>query len=167
MLKHREDLLPPLRIGLLVVVTVLIGVAQNIFLMELPVPIILSIPLTAAIAIREKELTSLLFGMLSGAILDLVSPIHDGVFTLTFALLAMLVSLLARYKVRDTLAGAVVLTLFFTAVVYGVLYVFLLARLKSLSDAALRLFFPAMVVSAVLTPVFYYPIRFAEEKLRR
>lgn len=166
MIRHKEDILPPIRILLLVVLTACLGVIQNVFLMELPVPIVIGIPLTVSIAVREKELTSLLFGVLSGAIFDLVSPVHDGVFTLTFALLSGLVSLLARYKVRDTFAGAEILNLLFTAVVYGVYYVFSTLRYGFAPDKLTRLFLPSVLILALLLPVFYYPIRFAESKLR-
>lgn len=166
MIRHKEDILPPIRILLLVVLTAVLGVIQNVFLMELPVPIVIGIPLTVSIAVREKELTSLLFGVLSGAIFDLVSPVHDGVFTLTFALLSGLVSLLARYKVRDTFAGAEILNLLFTAVVYGVYYVFSTLRYGFAPDKLTRLFLPSVLILALLLPVFYYPIRFAESKLR-
>ena len=166
MIRHKEDILPPIRILLLVVLTAVLGVIQNVFLMELPVPIVIGIPLTVSIAVREKELTSLLLGVLSGAIFDLVSPVHDGVFTLTFALLSGLVSLLARYKVRDTFAGAEILNLLFTAVVYGVYYVFSTLRYGFAPDKLTRLFLPSVLILALLLPVFYYPIRFAESKLR-
>ena len=166
MIRHKEDILPPIRILLLVVLTACLGVFQNVFLMELPVPIVIGIPLTVSIAVREKELTSLLFGVLSGVIFDLVSPVHDGVFTLTFALLSGLVSLLARYKVRDTFAGAEILNLLFTAVVYGVYYVFSTLRYGFAPDKLTRLFLPSVLILALLLPVFYYPIRFAESKLR-
>ncbi|MBR5411406.1 MAG: hypothetical protein IK104_12110 [Clostridia bacterium] len=161
-----KEFLPPIRIILLIAVTVLLGVFQNVFLAELKYPVLPLIPLTVSIAVREKELTSLLFGALAGAILDLVSSVHDGVFALTFAVMAGLISLLARYKVRDTLMSAVLMTLFFSTIVCGVFLVFNYFRVGGTPESTLRVVFPVMLIATVLTPVFYYPIRFVESKLR-
>lgn len=166
-MKLKTDYVPAIRIALFSVLIILIGVFQNVFVSEFLLPVTVVIPLLVSVTMHERELTSLLLGALSGAVYDLASPVHDGVFAFLFALLACAVSLLSHYKFRNTLLGTAILTFGFAFISFGVSLVF-----SALQDSALTLqifrkaFLPGILLTTLLTPVFYYPVKRMETKLR-
>lgn len=166
-MKLKTDYVPAIKIALLTLLIILIGIFQNVFVSGLSLPVVVIIPMLVSVAMHEKELTSLLFGALSGAVLDLASPVHDGVFAFLFALLACAVSLLSHYKFRNTLLGTAILAFGFALISFSTALIFAAFKDNALTwQIFKRAFLPGILLTALLTPVFYYPVRLIETKLR-
>ena len=164
---RREDLLPVIRITLLVLLTLSVGVVQNVFLLGLRFPLLLLVPWTVCVSMHEGELTSLLIGALSGAVYDLASPVHDGVFAFLFALFSLFACLLAKHKFRHTATGAVILAFIFGSGVCFIHFVYAALRDGPFSRELLTgTLFPMELFAAVIAPLVFYPLGALERKLR-
>ncbi len=167
-MKTKARYLPVCRIALYAALFVLTGVIQNTFLGGLRVPVLPLVPLTVAVCTFEGEFTGLFFGILGGALCDIASPAPDGIFALLFAALGCAVGLCMHYLFRSTLLSALLMTLLFTAAAAAVGF-FFTVFLKD-PAGAFPLFrqrtVPGVLLTVLLQPVFYYPIRAIDGKLR-
>ncbi len=75
-----------------------------------PYPVFLLIPLGTAIAMHEKEFAGMLWGLLTGILWDMASPVTDGAMALIFAALFLTTGLLTRYILRNTVMTASIIT---------------------------------------------------------
>jgi rod shape-determining protein MreD len=167
-MKTRSRFLPVCRAAVCVLLFVLTAVFQNTFLSGLPVGLLPLAPLTVAVCTFEGEFAGLFYGILSGALYDIASPVPDGVYTLVFAVLGCAVGLCMHYLFRNTLLSAMLITLIFTAVAVGVGFVFNVIVKDAAGAAAVlrQRAIPGVLLTTLLTPVFYYPVRAADGKLR-
>ncbi len=78
---------------------------------QLPVPVLILIPLGISVSMFEKEFSGMFFGLLTGALWDLASPVTDGVLALIFTFFFCLAGLLTHYILRNTLLTAILFTL--------------------------------------------------------
>lgn len=167
-MKTKARYLPVCRIALYAVFFILTGVIQNTFFGGLRVAVLPIVPLTVAVCAFEGEFTGLFFGMLGGALYDLASPAPDGIYALLFAALGCAVGLCMHYLFRGTLLSALLLTLIFAAAV-SITGFFFTVFLKDPSGA-FALFrhrtLPGILITTLMQPVFYYPIRAIDGKLR-
>lgn len=136
---------------------------QNAFLPALGLtgPVWLLIPLVTALAMAEHEFAGMLFGLLAGALWDLSSPVSDGVITLFFTVFACAAGLLTRYLLRNSVLSAAALTSA-GALAYSLIsFLFnCLTRDTGAFGFSVGFFYlRGIIYSAVLTPVFYYPVR--------
>ncbi len=90
----------------------------------LPIPLLLLIPAGVAVAMHENELAGLLWGLLSGILWDMASPVTDGLYALILPLIFLLTSLLVRYVLRNTYLTAAMFTAVFSLIpsVLGLIY---------------------------------------------
>ena len=75
-----------------------------------PLPVFFLIPLLISVSLFEHEFSALFFGLLTGALWDLASPVTDGALALIFAFTACLTGLLSHYILRNTLLNTLLLT---------------------------------------------------------
>ena len=160
--------LPACRIALYAVLFVLTAVFQNTFLSGLPVGLLPLAPLTVAVCTFEGEFSGLFFGILGGALYDIASPVPDGVYALVFGALGCAVGLFMHHMFRNTLLSALLMTLIFTTAAVTVGFLFTVAVKDPAGAAAVvrRQAIPGIFFTVLLTPVFYYPIRALDQKLR-
>lgn len=160
--------LPACRIALYAALFVLTAVFQNTFLSGLPVGLLPLAPLTVAVCTFEGEFSGLFFGILGGALYDIASPVPDGVYALLFAALGCAAGLFMHHMFRNTLLSALLMTFVFTSATVTVGFLFTVALKDPAGTVAVlrRHVLPGIFFTVLLTPVFYYPIRALDEKLR-
>lgn len=158
---------PLLRRALLAALLLLAGILQNTFFSSLRPGLWLLIPVTVAIAVHEKEFAGTFYGIFAGALWDMASPAPDGIYTLCFAVFACVCGLLAKRIFRSTLPSAMLLCLLFTAAICAVsiLYTVFCAGAQGLISAVLRFYLPSALLTTLVLPVFYYPVKFLEQRL--
>ncbi len=141
---------------------------QSTFLGGLPIALTLLVPVTAAVCSFEKELGGMLFGLLGGALYDIVSPAADGIFALLFTLLGCAAALMMRYVLRGTLLSVFIITLVFSLLAAFTGFTFtVLAKSTEGAFALFRLrVLPGALLTALTLPVFYYPVRAVNNRLQ-
>lgn len=152
---------------LLILLILLTSVLQNTFFGAVKPGLLLLIPLTVCISIYEREFAAFFFGILSGALWDLASPVADGVFALCFALLAFACGLLAKRVFRNTLAASMLLCFLFVSSVnlVSVVYDLFNAGFSGILPAVLRVYLPSALLTTLVEPLFYFPVRAIEHLL--
>ena len=120
------------------------------------------IPLTVCIAMHEKSMGCLSFGILAGALWDFATVRGDGFYAVVMALVGYAAGALTVYVVRNNILSALILSSGASVLVTGV-YWFVFIFLKGYEGAGNILwnfYLPSAVYSAALTAVYYYPVRF-------
>lgn len=128
----------------------------------------LLIPLTVCIAMFERELAGMLFGLFAGAMLDAFSSdsiVYNSIF---MTVLGFTVGALITYVMRNNLVCAAMLT---------AVSAFLYSTLGFLSDYAFngverpfyiyfRYYFISVIFTSILTPLYYFIVREISKKLK-
>ena len=156
-----------LRRALLAVMLSLAGIIQNTLLASLRPGVWLLIPATVVIAVHEKEFAGMFYGVLAGAFWDMASPAPDGMYALCFAVLACICGLLAKRVFRSTLPAAMLLCLLFSAAISlaALVYTAVCAGLHGLISAVLRYYLPSVLLTTLVLPLLYYPVKRIEQLL--
>lgn len=130
------------------------------------VPVYFLIPLTVCTAMFEKEFSGLLFGLLSGALWDLASPVTDGFLALAFAFFGCLTGLLTHYLLRNTLLSAIILNITAVLLYTVILQVYFIESfsLDLLSETLREHFLLPLLITLILTVPIYFLIRSAAKK---
>lgn len=167
-MKIKEQRYPLYRRLILAGLFLLTAALQNTLFSLAGHTVLLLVPLTVSVSIFEKEFAGMFFGLLGGALYDLASPTPDGVYALLFAILGCAVGLMMHYVFRNTLLTALLMTLSFAliTVITAFLFNVLIRDASGAASIFSHRFFPPAVAAAVLLPVFYYPVRYIENKLR-
>lgn len=150
------------------VLIVLTALLQNAFLPALGArhTAWLLLALLTAIAMHEPELNAVAYGILSGLLWDIASPLPDGTVALFLTVYACTCSVLARWLFRQTLLTAAV---FCGAgcVLCGLLTILLhyvIHDASALPGVALHTFLPSFLLTAPALPVFYFAVRAIEKR---
>ena len=148
---------------ILVALTVLTALLQHSFLPALGVrhTAWLLLALLTAIAMHTTELPAAAYGVLTGLLWDLTSPLPDGTFALLLAAHACACSLLARWLFRQTLLTAAVFCAAGCAVCFTatLLLYYLPKDASALPGVILNAFLPSLLLTAPALPVFYFSAR--------
>ena len=168
-MKLKERILPVCRILLLAALFIAAAAVQNSFLGSLKYAVLPLVPLTVAVCAFEGEMGGLLFGLLGGALYDIASPAADGVYALLFAALGCAVGLTMRYLFRSTLMSVFLLTAAFSLLtsLTGLIFTVFAKDHTGVLAAARARFLPGAALTALLAPLFYYPVRGIETVFRR
>ena len=167
-MKTKERVYPVLRRVIYIILFILVGVLQNTMLGLRGSLLLPLIPLTVSVCVFEQEYAGFFFGLLGGALYDLASPAADGIYAVVFAVLGCAVGLVMHYLFRGTLLSAFLLTLVFALITVTVGCVFMVLA-KDATDVFTvfrSTFLPGAIFSSLLLPLFYYPIRMMDQKLR-
>ena len=131
------------------------------------------VPLCVSIAIHEKSIPSLAFGMLCGALWDLGVTQADGFYTVMMTCAGFICSSLSKFIVRKNLLSCVALT-FLSAGICSVSYwgnFYLIKGYEGAWGLLLSYFLPSVIYTLVFAAVFYYTIgyivRHTREKKKR
>lgn len=120
------------------------------------------IPLTVAVAVHEKSMAGLAFGVLAGALWDFASVRGDGFFAVVLAAVGFLCSSAVTYLMRKNILTALILTggaVGLTNVVYWLLFI----QHKGYEGAASVLFtfyLPSALYSLLFIFLYYYLVAF-------
>ena len=124
------------------------------------------IPLTVCIAMHEKSVPALLFGIFSGILWDGMSITVDGYFTMVLGAASFFVSLISLFFMRNNIVSALILS--FGATLFSNTWYWLNFVLMKGYDGALyiylRYYLPAVLTTMIFVPVYYYAVKFICEK---
>lgn len=135
---------------------------------ELSLPVILLIPVIIPVAMNEKEFSGMLFGLLTGALWDLASPLTDGLLTLIFALTGFATGFLTHYFLRNTLLTSILFNLIAETFYFATDYI---GIAKSVSIELLpeiikkNCILPMIISLAVSIPAYFF-ILFVHKKTK-
>ena len=154
-----------IRRGLFLLVAVVTAIIQHTPGFRLSVgslsPMLL-IPFVVCVAMYERSLTGLAFGVIAGALWDFASTGADGMFTLMLATIGFAVGIVITFYVRNRLFSAFVLTLMSSTAV-SVAYWMLFVLRKGFEGTWMILltrFLPMALYTALFVVVYYYLIGF-------
>lgn len=153
------------RRGLFILVAVVSALIQNtpgfrLSLGELS-PMLL-IPFVVCVAMYERSLTGLAYGVLAGTLWDFGTTGADGMYTLMLATIGFTVGIIITFYVRNRLFSAFVLTLISSAAV-SIAYWMLFVLRKGYEGTwviLLSRFLPLAVYTALFVFIYYYLIGF-------
>ena len=167
-MKTKVNTLPAVRRVLLVLMFLCAAALQNVFFSGTRTPLLLLVPLTAAVCAFEHEFAGVFFGMLGGALYDTASTsAPDGVYALLFAALGAAVGLLMHYVFRRTLLSVYLLTLAFAFLTALTGFVFSAVTEPGIGLSTFFSFsLPGALLTSLFLPAAFYPVRFLEDKLR-
>lgn len=121
----------------------------------------LLIPVSVCISMFEKEFSGLFFGILTGVLWDLASPVTDGFLALFFAVFCCISGLLTHYLLRNTLLTAIILSLI-QSTLYTLILQFYFIESFSLEMFSVLLkehYIPPVIIAVILTVPVYFIIR--------
>lgn len=122
----------------------------------------LLVPFVVCVAMYERSMTGLAYGVIAGALWDFASTGADGMFTLMLATVGFAVGITVTFYIRNRLFSAFVLTLISSAAV-SVAYWMLFVLRKGFDGTWMILmtrFIPVAVYTALFVFVYYYLIGF-------
>lgn len=121
----------------------------------------LLIPLTVTVAMNEKSMGGLSFGLLAGILWDAATVRGDGFYSVALALAGFTAGVAVSYIVRNNILAALLLTggaCLFVTVSYWFIFIFMRGY-----EGAFAMFFdfylPSAVYSLAFTAVYYYIVK--------
>ncbi len=123
--------------------------------------------LVAVIALFERSLAGLLFGLLAGVLWDFASSTGDGFFAVVLCLVGFLCGVASSFVLRNNIFSALFVSAVSLVSCLGV-YWFCFVYLKGYDPQAEHLFgyyLPSCIYSLAFTPVYYYLIRAVKRSL--
>ena len=124
----------------------------------LPFPLLLLIPVTVSAAMHENELGAMLWGLLSGILWDMASPVTDGLYALIFSVIFLMTGLTTKYLFRNTCLTAAMFTAVFSLIpsLLGILYMKEKLTGELISAVIKAECIPAVITSLIiLAPVYF------------
>lgn len=134
------------------------GFVPNVFSLDA----MLMVPLCVNIALHEKSMPGMCFGILCGALWDLGSTQADGFYTVMLTATGFICGSLAAFFVRNNLMSSLLLT-FLSVSLCNIGHWVLFYLLKGYDGAFTVLFsyyLPSAVYTLVFAVIFHYVIRF-------
>lgn len=128
----------------------------------------LLISLTVCIGMFERESAGLMLGLFAGLLWDVVSGHGDGFNTLFLMVIGAVCGLLINLWMRNNLLTALLLS-GGAHVLYILLYMVFFILAGGVQDAGfllLRYYLPTCLYSLLLTPIYYFAVRFLMKRLQ-
>lgn len=122
----------------------------------------LLIPLTVCIAMNEKSMGGLSFGIIAGVLWDFATVRGDGFYAVVLALAGFTAGAAVTYLVRNNVFAALLLSLgacTFVTVSYWLIFI-LMRGYEGAFSLLLSFYLPSGLYSLAFTAVYYYLIRF-------
>ena len=121
----------------------------------------LLIPLTVCIAMQEKSMGGLSFGLLAGILWDFATVKGDGFYSVVLALAGFAAGVAVTYLVRNNVFAAVLLSLgACTFVTTAYWFVFILIRgYEGAWSMLFSFYLPSGLYSLAFTAVYYYLVK--------
>ena len=145
-------------IAAVVLLTFLLENTQGLFLRPWGIPAMLSVPLVISIGMFERETYGMLFGLMSGALLDAFSSqsvcYHSIMLTLAGFVSGVLVTRLLRNNLKTCLLMCTIFLFVYNSLYYLIFYY------KASAGAADYVYFdtylPSVIYTSFFIPVFYW-----------
>ena len=121
----------------------------------------LLIPLTVTIAMNEKSMGGLSFGLLAGVLWDVATVRGDGFYSVTLALAGFTAGVAVSYIVRNNILASLLLSggaCFFVTVSYWLIFIFIRGYEGAFS-MLMSFYLPSAVYSLAFTAVYYYIVK--------
>ncbi len=121
----------------------------------------LLIPLTVTIAMNEKSMGGLSFGLLAGVLWDAATVGGDGFYSVVLALAGFTAGVAVTYIVRNNILASLLLTAgacLFITVSYWFIFIFMRGYEGAFS-LLLSFYLPSAVYSLAFTAVYYYLVK--------
>lgn len=155
-------------IAAVVLLTFLFENTQGLFPRPWGIPAMLSVPLVISIGMFERETYGMLFGLMSGALLDAFSSqsvcYHSIMLTLAGFVSGVLVTRLLRNNLKTCIMMCTVFLFIYNSLFYLIFY------FKASGEAADYVYFdtylPSVIYSSFFIPVFYWIVRAIVKKFR-
>lgn len=128
---------------------------------------LLIFPLATTFAFFEDDMSAGIYAVFLGAIWDVAAGKSLGFSSSLMLVIAIAISLLVLYLVKQNLINCVILTaagLFCYDVIYYIFY-FLIWGHPGGWTPILYHFIPTFIYTVAITPLFYYGVRFLNQKL--
>ena len=125
---------------------------------SLPFPLLMLIPVTVSISLFGHETAGLFWGLISGLLWDMASPVTDGLYALIFPVIFLFTGLLSHYVLRNTCLTAAVFTAVFSLIpsLLGLIYSDEAASWDFISGVIKSEMLPAVISSViVLIPLYF------------
>jgi rod shape-determining protein MreD len=122
----------------------------------------LLVPLTVCIAMSEKSLGGLSFGLLAGVLWDFATVRGDGFYAVMLTFAGYVAGAATVYLMRNNIFSALILSAgasLFVSVGYWVVFIFI-AGYESAADILFSFYLPSAVYTIAFTAVYYYMVRF-------
>lgn len=122
----------------------------------------LLVPFVVCVAMYERTLTGLAFGVLAGALWDFASTGADGMFTLMLSTIGFGTGVIITFYIRNRLVSAVALT-FVSSLAVSVAYWMIFVLRKGFDGTWIILltrFLPVALYSTLFVFVYYYLVGF-------
>ncbi len=121
----------------------------------------LLIPLVVSIAMFEKSIAAMLFGVFAGILWDMVSVSADGYFTVVFAFVGFSVSLLMGFVMRNNFPSACVVSIAASLLCTGGYWLIFIALKGYDSPVSLltSYYLPSAIYTAAMIVIYYFIIK--------
>ena len=159
------------RRAILVALAVLTFIFQNtggLFPSPFGIKILILIPLTICIAMFEREFAGIFFGLMSGVMLDAFSSQSVVFNSLFFTIIGFGAGSLITYLMRNNLLCAKIFVSVATFVYTALIFFMYYALEVNISPVYVyfRYFFTSAVYTILLTPLYYFLVRFISKELK-
>lgn len=127
------------------------------------------VPLCVAIALHEKSIPGMAFGVLCGALWDISSAQADGYYTVMLATAGFIAGSLSAFLMRNNVFSCILLTFTSTAVcniVHWVLF-YLRKGYDGAFSILFRYYLPSAVYTLVFGAIFYYVINYIYKETKQ
>lgn len=160
-----------IRRAILAALTVLTFTFQNtdgLFPSPFGIRAFLLIPLTICVCMFEREFAGVFYGLLAGAMLDAFSAQTLIFNSLFFTVIGFAAGSLITYLMRNNLLCATIFVSVATFVYATLIFFFYYATKESFSPVYVyfRYFFTSAVYTILLTPLYYFLVRFISKELK-
>ncbi len=125
----------------------------------------LLIPLTVCIAMNEKSMGGLSFGIFAGVLWDFATVRGDGFYAVVLALAGFTAGAAVTYLMRNNVFAALLLSLgacTFVTVSYWLIFI-LMRGYRGAFSLLISFYLPSGLYSLAFTAVYYYLVRFIVE----
>lgn len=122
----------------------------------------LLVPLTVCIAMSEKSLGGLSFGLLAGVLWDFATVRGDGFYAVMLTLAGYVAGAATVYLMRNNIFSALILSAgasLFVSVSYWLVFI-LISGYESAADILFDFYLPSAVYTLAFTAVYYYIVQF-------
>ena len=153
------------RRALFAVLIILTAAFQNTQWMFSDIRPMLLVPLCVCIAMHEKSMGGLAFGVFCGALWDASSARGDGFFSVTLACVGYLSGVLITYFMRNNILASLVISggaCFAVNFIYWLVFV-LLKNYEGATGLLFSYYLPCAFLSIIFTFLYYYLIRLIVE----
>ena len=126
------------------------------------------VPITVIIALYEKSIPGMMFGILCGSLWDLTATTPDGFYTVLLAVAGFVCGSLSSFVVRTNLLSSLLLT-FFTGAGCSILHWIFFFVWKGYDGAFSVLFthyLPSVIYTLIFGVVVYYIIDYIEKNTK-